>query len=114
MLLPNRLDSGGLKAAVASDQWQAEVEGSRGDETVGHVGNNVARDFLERLGHVGVHRSDEQSGVWISKGRTKPVKSGRWKPSPLNQIDRFDEGYGRYVHVARVADCVFNSCPSNS
>jgi len=59
--LPNCLDSGGLKAAVAGYEGKAEVEGRCGDDTVGHVGNNVARNIPERAGYPAVHGGDEQS-----------------------------------------------------
>jgi TPP-dependent indolepyruvate ferredoxin oxidoreductase alpha subunit len=53
------LDSGGLEAAVTGDEWQAKVEGGRGDNAVGHVGNNVAGNILERVGYAGIHGSNE-------------------------------------------------------
>ena len=59
--LPDRLDSGGLEAAVASYERKAEVEGRCGDDTVGHVGNNVARNILERVGYPAIQGGDEQS-----------------------------------------------------
>jgi len=59
--LPDRLDSGGLEAAVAGYERKAEVEGRCGDDTVGHVGNNVARNILERVGPLDGGVADEQS-----------------------------------------------------
>src|SRR3989442_7476640 len=52
LLLPDCLDSGGLEAAVTSDQWQAQVVGRRGDDAVGHVGNNVSWNVLESGSHL--------------------------------------------------------------
>ena len=41
--LPDRLESGRLKAAVAGYQREAKVDGSCGDDAVGHVGNDTSR-----------------------------------------------------------------------
>ena len=59
--LPNCLDSVGLEAAVAGYERKTGVEGRCGDDRVGHVGNNVARNIRERVGYLAVHGGDEQS-----------------------------------------------------
>jgi hypothetical protein len=107
------LDSGGLEAAVAGYERKAKAEGSCSDDAVGHVGNNVAGDLRERVGYARIHRSDEQSGVWVSESRTKPLQSVNGKPTSFYQVNRFHEGYRRYMHVASIADSIFNRCPGN-
>jgi hypothetical protein len=84
------LDSSGLEAAVAGDERKAKIEGSCGDDAVGHVGDNVAGNARECIGHASIHGSDEQSGVWVSEGRTKPLQSVKWKPSSFNEINSLD------------------------
>jgi hypothetical protein len=105
------LDSRGLKAAVAGDERKAKVKCGCGDDAVGHVRYNVARNVLERLCYARIHGGDEQSGIWISEGRTKPVQSIKWESSSFNQVDRFNEGYRRDAHMASISDSIFNRCP---
>jgi hypothetical protein len=50
-----------LEAAVAGDQGQAQVQGRRCDDPVGHVGNNVSWNILESGGHSSIHGCDDQS-----------------------------------------------------
>jgi hypothetical protein len=107
------LDSGGLEAAVAGYERKAKVKGSRSDDAVGHVGNNVSGDTRERVGYAAIHGSDEQSGIWVSESRAKPVQGVSGKPSPFNQVNRFHKRYRRYVDVASIADRFFNCCPGN-
>lgn len=64
--LPDRFDSGGLETAVPSDKWKAKVEGSRGDDTVRHVGNYVARNILKGICNQAVDRGDEQSDTRLN------------------------------------------------
>jgi hypothetical protein len=59
--LPDCPDSCGLETAVTGNQRKAEVECRSSDDTVGHVGNNIARNVLKLVGDVGVHGGDEQS-----------------------------------------------------
>jgi hypothetical protein len=53
------LESGRLKPAVAGYERKAKVEGSCGDDAVGHVGNNVAGNVRERVGYAAIHGCDE-------------------------------------------------------
>jgi hypothetical protein len=46
LLLPNRLDSGGLKAAVAGYERKAKMEGSCSDDAVGHEERCLAAGVL--------------------------------------------------------------------
>jgi len=60
-LLPNRLDAGGLEAAVACDERQAEMQSSCGDDTVGHIRNHVSRDILKSVCDGSIYQGDGQS-----------------------------------------------------
>src|SRR5713101_5882270 len=82
LLLPDCFDSSGLETAVAGYEREVKVKGSCSDDAVGHVGNNVARNILERVGYTGIHGCDEESRICISEGRPEPLQSGKWKPSP--------------------------------
>jgi len=55
-----------LETAVPSDKWKAKVEGSRGDDTVRHVGNYVARNILKGICNQAVDRGDEQSDTRLN------------------------------------------------
>ena len=61
--LPDCLNHGGLKAAVAGDERKAEMESSRSDDTVRHIGNKASRNALQSGSDVGVERDDGECGI---------------------------------------------------
>src|SRR5208283_5776484 len=60
-LLPDGFDSSGLQTTIAGHEWKAQMEGRCSDDAVGHVGNSVSRNFLERVGYPGIHGCNDQS-----------------------------------------------------
>lgn len=102
-----------MEAAVAGYGRKAKVEGRGSDDAVGHVGNNVARNVRKRIGYTAVHGGDEQPRVRVSESRTKPLQSVNGKPSSFNPVKRLDEGDRRHMHVAGIAEGIFNRCPGN-
>jgi len=52
-----------LKAAVAGDERKAEMESSRSDDTVRHIGNKASRNALKSGSDVGVERDDGECGI---------------------------------------------------
>ncbi len=102
-----------MKAAVAGYERKAKVEGSCGDNAVGHIGNNVAGNVRERISYAAIYGGDEQPRVWVIESRTKPLQGGKRKPSSFNQVNRFNERYRRYVYIAGIADSVFNRGAGN-
>src|SRR6266705_5232658 len=71
---PDRLNSGGLKAAVAGDERKAKVEGSCGDDAVRHVRNDGPRDFLKSVCDRGIHRGDESSYARVAQRIAEAVQ----------------------------------------
>jgi hypothetical protein len=65
---PNGFDPGGLDSLVAGYEGQAQVESGGRDDTVRHVGNDVARDSMERVGHLGIHGSYEKPTRRVPEG----------------------------------------------
>jgi hypothetical protein len=74
--LPDRLDSRGLEAPVARYEWEAEMERSRCDDSVGHVRNNITRNILERIRYVastGAMNSPEFGSARAERSRSRAV-----------------------------------------
>ncbi len=57
--LPDRLDPCRLNPLVAGDERQAEVKGRSRNDTVGHVGDNIAGHSVNGLSHVRIDWRDE-------------------------------------------------------
>jgi hypothetical protein len=62
-MLPDRLDSSGLQAAVARNKRKTEVKGSRSDDAVGHIRNNVPRYGPQSAGNVVIERNNFERGT---------------------------------------------------
>ena len=63
LLLPDRLDSSRLEAAVAGYQRKAKMEGRCSNDPVGHVGNNVSWNSPWNASDVGIERHNGESRV---------------------------------------------------
>ena len=101
--LPDCLNSCRLEAAIACDQYRAEVKRSRGDDAVGHIRNDIARNLFKGIGDEGIHGGDVQSSVRVSEGITQPLKRcGRYSLS-FHEVNDFDDRNSRHEHVAGFA-----------
>jgi hypothetical protein len=62
-MLPDRLDSSGLQAAVARIKRKTEGKGSRSDDAVGNIRNNVPRYGPQSAGNVVIEWNDFERGT---------------------------------------------------
>jgi hypothetical protein len=88
---PDRLNSGGLKAAVAGDERQAKVEGRCGNDAVRHVGNNVSGYAFQGRSDVTVERNNPERGPLAVQLAHKPAERIGCNASALNQVNDFNQ-----------------------
>lgn len=97
-----------MEAAVTGDQWQAQAQGCRGDDAIGHVGNNVSRNAPQRASDVGIEWNDCERGSIPAEFSNKSVESIGGNAPAFPQVQNLNERDGGNVRWLAAGGCAVN------
>ena len=84
MRLPDRLDRRTLEAAVPRDEGQIQVKRGCGNETIWHIGSDIAGNLVDSFSHTFVYRLNEEPRPWRLSGGFQPLERFQWQTPSLN------------------------------
>ena len=84
MRLPDRLDWRTLEAAVPGDEWQIQVKCGCSNETIWHIGSDIAGNFVDGFSHTFVYRLNEEPRPRRFSGGFQPLERFQWQTPSLN------------------------------
>jgi len=96
--LPDRLDSGGPNLAIAGDQRQTQGERSCGDDSIGKVGNGLARNSSNCGGHGMIEFNHAERRGWVAE-HVIHYGERRWNDSALlDEVGRLDNTHRWHIN----------------